>query len=64
MSPLYVSQEDIPAGEDADPQAVCLLTQPYIKDPSKTIQDIITETVAKTGENIKVRRFIRFELGY
>lgn len=64
MSPLYVSKEDIPANEKADPQVICLLNQPFIKDPSKTIQDIITETVAKTGENIKVRRFIRFELGY
>ncbi len=45
-------------------QAACLLLQPFIKDPGKTIQDIITETVAKTGENIKVRRFVRYELGY
>jgi len=64
MSPLYVSKDNIPEGDTADPAAVCLLQQPYIKDPSKTIQDIITETIAKTGENIKVRRFVRFELGY
>ena len=64
MSPLYVSKDDIPAGDTADPAVVCLLLQPYIKDPSKTIQDVITETIAKTGENIKVRRFVRFELGY
>lgn len=64
MSPLYVSKDDMPAGDTADPATVCLLLQPYIKDPSKTIQDIITETIAKTGENIKVRRFVRFELGY
>jgi elongation factor Ts len=38
--------------------------QPFIKDPGKSIQDLITETVAKTGENIKVRRFVRYELGY
>jgi len=64
MAPQYVSAEDMPADDKADKQAVCLLLQPYIKDPAKTIQDIITETIAKTGENIKVRRFIRFELGY
>jgi len=64
MAPQYISKEEIPAGDTADPQAVCLLLQPFIKDPSKSIQDIITETIAKTGENIKVRRFIRFELGY
>jgi elongation factor Ts len=40
------------------------LLQPFIKDPNKTVQDIITETIAKVGENIKIRRFVRFELGY
>jgi elongation factor Ts len=64
MSPQYICKEDIPAGEKLDPQVACLLLQPFIKDPSKSIQDIVTETIAKTGENIKVRRFIRFELGY
>lgn len=49
---------------DADAKTACLLLQPYIKEPDKTVQDIVTETIAKVGENIKVRRFIRFELGY
>ena len=48
---------------EADRQAVCLLSQPFIKDPTRTVQDIIAETIAKVGENIKVRRFARFELG-
>jgi elongation factor Ts len=64
MSPQFVSQEDITPGTDCDPRTACLLLQPFIKDPTKTIQDTITETVAKVGENIKVRRFTRFELGY
>ena len=64
MSPQFVSREDIPPGTECDPEAACLLLQPFIKDPTKTIQNTITETVAKVGENIKVRRFIRFELGY
>ena len=64
MSPQYICKEDIPAAEKVDPQVACLLLQPFIKDPAKSIQDIVTETIAKTGENIKVRRFIRFELGY
>lgn len=64
MSPQYICKEDIPADAKVDPQMACLLSQPFIKDPSKSIQDIVTETIAKTGENIKVRRFIRFELGY
>jgi elongation factor Ts len=51
------------AEAEADPQTVCLLNQPFIKDPTKTVQEIIAETIAKVGENIKVRRFARFELG-
>ena len=38
-------------------------TQPYIRDPSKTIRQLINETIGKTGENIQVKRFARFELG-
>jgi len=64
MDPQFISQEEIPPDTDIDPQAACLLLQPFIKDPNKTIQDIITETIARVGENIKVRRFSRFELGY
>lgn len=41
----------------------CLLSQPYIKDPKITINDLLTETIAKIGENIKIRRFARFQLG-
>jgi len=41
----------------------CLLSQPYIKDPKLTISDLLTETIAKIGENIKIRRFARFQLG-
>lgn len=42
---------------------VCLLEQPFVKDPDKTISQLITEKVAKIGENISVRRFVRYELG-
>jgi elongation factor Ts len=42
---------------------VCLLEQPFIRDDKKTVQAIISEAVAKTGENIQVRRFSRFTLG-
>ena len=64
MSPQFVSPEDMPQETDEDPEIACLLLQPFIKDPNKTVQDIITETIAKVGENIKIRRFVRFELGY
>ena len=42
---------------------VCLLRQPFIKDSNKKISDLIKEYVAQLGENCKVRRFVRFELG-
>lgn len=42
---------------------ICLLEQPFVKEPDKTIKDIVTEQVAKIGENISIRRFVRFEMG-
>ena len=42
---------------------VCLLEQPFVKDPDKTINDLITESIAKIGENISIRRFTRYQLG-
>ncbi|MGC8971186.1 MAG: translation elongation factor Ts [bacterium] len=44
-------------------QEVCLLEQAWVRDPEKKIKDIINETIARLGENIVVRRFVRFELG-
>lgn len=41
----------------------CLLEQPFIRDTDKTVKELITEAVAKLGENIIIRRFVRFELG-
>ena len=63
MPPQFVSKEEASEGVDIESEAACLLLQPYIKDPNKTVQDIITETIAKVGENIRVKRFVRFELG-
>ena len=42
---------------------VCLLEQPFIKNPDITVKELITESIAKIGENINVRRFVRFQLG-
>jgi elongation factor Ts len=44
-------------------QEVVLLEQTYVKDPDKTIQDYLNELLAKTGEKIIIRRFVRFQLG-
>ena len=41
----------------------CLLEQPFVKNPDMTIQDLLNEIMAKTGENIVIRRFARFQLG-
>jgi elongation factor Ts len=42
---------------------IVLLDQPYVKEPEKSIKEVLTEAIAKTGENIQVRRFIRYQLG-
>ena len=42
---------------------ICLLDQSFVKNPDKTINDLQQELIAKIGENIKIRRFVRFELG-
>jgi elongation factor Ts len=42
---------------------ICLLDQPWVKDADKTIEQLQQELIAKIGENIKIRRFVRFELG-
>ncbi|NQT90664.1 MAG: translation elongation factor Ts [Candidatus Omnitrophica bacterium] len=44
-------------------QEACLLEQPYIKDPKVFIKDLLTSLIAKTGENVVVRRFTRYQLG-
>lgn len=42
---------------------IVLLEQPFIKDPDKSIETMLNEKIAKIGENIKIRRFVRFEVG-
>ena len=42
---------------------VCLLEQPFIKDPNVKIKDMVTQIIATLGENIIVKRFARFEVG-
>ena len=42
---------------------ICLLEQPFIKDPNKSVEELLTDLIAKIGENIKIRRFARFEVG-
>ncbi len=42
---------------------ICLLEQPFVKDPDKTINTLLTETIARLGENISILRFSRFKIG-
>ena len=44
-------------------EEVCLLDQPFVKEPNKKIRDLIHELISKLGENISIRRFVRFQLG-
>ena len=70
MNPRYIRVEDVPEGSvpsDTKPEKyyeeTVLLAQPYVKEPSQTIEDRIKATVAKVRENIVVRRIQRWEIG-
>lgn len=63
MNPAVVSADDREAGLEGADEEVALLSQPWVKDGSKTISELVQDSIAKTGENIRVRRFARFELG-
>jgi elongation factor Ts len=70
VNPRYITVEEVPA--DSIPagmkpekyyEEVVLLKQPFVKDPSQTIEDRIKSAVAKLRENVVIRRFVRFEIG-
>ena len=64
MNPAALAPEDV--GDDvleSEREQSALLTQAFVKDASQTVQQRIEETIASTGENIRVTRFARFELG-
>lgn len=63
MSPLAVSVDDRTDEMEGSDEQVVLLCQPFIRDNSTTIGDMIQEAIAKMGENIRVNRFARYELG-
>ncbi|MFN0146776.1 MAG: elongation factor Ts [Dehalococcoidia bacterium] len=63
MNPLVVSAADrTPEMEGSDAE-VALLSQPFIRDSGRTIGELVTDVIARTGENVRVSRFTRFELG-
>lgn len=62
--PQFISVDEAPADmNDDEKKQVSLLSQPFIKNPSQSMQDVITAAIAKFGENIQVRRYARYELG-
>ena len=63
MAPKYISIDDKDSDDDNPDAQVVLLEQPYIKDSSKSIHDLIQELAAKVGENVRVVRFSRLGLG-
>jgi elongation factor Ts len=63
MNPKFITEEEYKPEIGEEPQNACLMLQADIKEPDKTIKEVITEVIARTGENIKVGRFSRFELG-
>jgi elongation factor Ts len=63
MSPAAIAVEDVPDDVVGSKEENALLTQAFIKDSSRTINDLVREAIAQTGENIRVARISRFELG-
>lgn len=71
MNPRFLNAEDVPAelvaesGMKAEKyyEENVLLKQPFVRDPSQTIEDRIKAVVAKIRENVVIRRFVRFEIG-
>ena len=63
MNPAALTAEEVPADLGGDARQHALLTQSFIKDPSRTIEDLVRDVIAQTGENVRVSRFARFQLG-
>ncbi len=63
MNPRYVDRDSVPEDADDVNDEDLLLEQDYIRDSSMKISDLVTNSIGKLGENIRIRRFSRFELG-
>ena len=63
MSPRFVDRDSVPEDEDGIEPEELLLEQAYIRDPGITVAELIAQTGARMGENVRVRRFCRFALG-
>ncbi len=63
MDPKALTAEDVPDDTPGEREEQALLRQPFIKDAGRTIQDLVQEAIAQSGENIRISHFARFELG-
>lgn len=61
--PEHIVEKMVEGRLDKYFKEICLEEQPFIKDPDKTIEELVKEKIAKIGEKITIRRFSRFELG-
>ena len=63
MGPIYVDADEIEEGDDRPPAQIALMLQPYIKNSSSSVGEMVRELAGKVGENIKVVRFARLAVG-
>ncbi len=63
MGPVYVEADEIGEGDDRPPAQIVLMLQPYIKNNSSSVGEMVRELAGKVGENIKVVRFTRLAVG-
>lgn len=63
MNPLGLTPEDVPEDVSGNREEYALLKQSFIREPSQTIEDLVQTAIGQTGENIKIGKFSRFELG-
>ena len=61
--PEHIAEKIVEGRLEKFYEQVCLLEQPFIKEPSVKVKDLLNEKIAKIGENIKIRRFVRYEVG-
>lgn len=61
--PEAIAEKIVEGRMDKFYSEICLLDQPFVKDPDKTVGQLLTELISKIGENIVIRRFVRFERG-
>ncbi len=61
--PLAIVEKMVEGRVNKYYKEVCLMEQDFVKDPSKTITQLLNETISSIGEKITIRRFVRYEMG-